>query len=263
MLKSSELRLCKTLDVDQSIDDIDVDWLSGDIHVRLSEDEFIHVIQYADKRYSERKLMQYRINGNQLSIVDGRKKGGFIGFNIGRTALEIQVPHRIMNSILVKMTGGQLGLKGIRANRCQCKVTSGSLAMSGTMEKLEVYATASDIYADQIKANRFVLHSSSSKIEITGEFQHVESKATGRTLLMECLQTPNSFHSISTGMKAVVRIPDREGFEVQLNERSGSLKSDFELTPLQSEHKRFSYNNGEKQFYIDIRGGSFHLKRRS
>lgn len=262
MLKSSELSLCKTIDVDQPIDDIDLDWLSGDIHVLLGDDELIHVMQYADKRYSERKLMQPSINNNKLSIVDGRKKAGFIGLNIGRTALELHVPRRVLNSILVKTTGGQLAMNGIQASRCQCKVTSGSLTMSGNMEKLEVYATASDFYANNVKANRFTLHSSSSKIEITGEFQHVESKTTGRGLHMDCLQTPDSFHSISTGMKAVVSIPDQEGFEMQLNERSGALKSDFELTSVQGQPKRFSYKNGKSQFQIDIRGGSFHLKRR-
>nr|WP_186323243.1 DUF4097 family beta strand repeat-containing protein [Paenibacillus xylanexedens] len=261
-MNNSELSLCKTIDVDQPINDIELDWLSGNIRVLLSEDELIHVMQYADKRYSERKLIQPSINGNKLSIVDGRKKAGFIGFNIGRTALELQIPRRVLNSMIVRTTGGQITMNEIQANRCQCKVTSGSLTMSGSMQKLEVYATASDFYANNVKADRFVLHGSSSKMEITGEFQHVESKTTGRALQMDCLQTPDSFHSVSTGMKATVCIPDQEGFEVELNERSGTFKTEFELTPLQNKHKRMVYKNGEKQFLIDVRGGTFLLKRR-
>lgn len=262
MLKSSELGLCKRIDVDPPIQDIHLDWLSGDIQLLQSDDELIHILQFTDKRYSERKQMQPSINGSTLSIVDGRKKGSFIGFNIGRTALEIHIPSRVFDSILLRSTGGQLRMKGIQASRCQCKITSGIVALSGTMERLEVQATASEVYGNDLKAEQISLHSSSAKIDITGEFRHVESKATGRGFNMDCLKIPKSFHSISTGMKAVVSIPDHEGFEVQLHERSGTLKSDFELTPLQGERNRSLYKNGNNKFQIDIRGGSFHLKRR-
>lgn len=260
MLKHNELGLCKTLDVDQPINDIDLDWLSGGIRVLPSTDEMIHVMQYANKHYSERKLMQTGINGDRLCITDGRKRRGFIGLNIGRTLLELHIPRRVLTSLQVKSTGGQMEIHEILASRCQCKIISGSIAISGKMEELEVYAAASQIVGRHLKADTLMLHSNSSKVKISGEFRHVESKSTGRGLYMDCLRIPDYLGSISTGMKAVVSIPDHEGFEVHLQERAGTLKSDFELTPLHGKLGCFSYKNGKKQFHIEIRGGSFHLK---
>lgn len=48
---------------------------------------------------------------------------------------------------------------------------------------------------------------------------------------MDCLKMPESLHSVSTGSKVVVSIPDNEGFRILLKRRSGALKSEFDLTP--------------------------------
>ncbi|WP_440120083.1 hypothetical protein [Paenibacillus sp. QZ-Y1] len=67
-------------------------------------------------------------------------------------------------------------------------------------------------------------------------------------------------HSVSTGAKAVISIPDNEGFEILLKERSGALKSDFDLTPLHGDNSYLIYKSGKSEFQMDIRGGAFHLK---
>lgn len=95
-MKSSEPAICKSIDIDQPIHDIQLNWLSGDIRVLPSVDEQIHVMQYADAWFSKRRLMQVNIRGDTLSIVDGRKRGGLIGLNVGRTALKIHVPARVL-----------------------------------------------------------------------------------------------------------------------------------------------------------------------
>ncbi|UOK62634.1 DUF4097 domain-containing protein [Paenibacillus sp. OVF10] len=170
MLKSSELAICKTIDIDQSIQDIQLNWLSGDIRVLPSVDELIHVMQYADACFSKRRLLQVNIRGDTLSIVDGRKRRGLVGINIGRTALEIQLPARVFDRILLNSTGGQLRLNRLLATRCQCKITSGSVDLSGRMEELELSAVASVVKAQHLSADKLNLQSSSAKIDILGSF---------------------------------------------------------------------------------------------
>ncbi|MEK3919279.1 MULTISPECIES: DUF4097 family beta strand repeat-containing protein [Paenibacillus] len=262
MLKSSELAICKTIDIDQSIQDIQLNWLSGDIRVLPSVDELIHVMQYADACFSKRRLLQVNIRGDTLSIVDGRKRRGLVGINIGRTALEIQLPARVFDRILLNSTGGQLRLNRLLATRCQCKITSGSVDLSGRMEELELSAVASVVKAQHLSADKLNLQSSSAKIDILGEFRHLQINTTGRGLNMDCLKMPERLHSVSTGAKAVVSIPDNEGFQIILKERSGVFKSEFDLTPLHEDSNDLIHKSGKSEFHVDIRGGAFHLKSR-
>lgn len=168
MLKSSELSICMSIDIDQPIHDIQLNWLSGDIRVLPSVDELIHVIQFADAWFSKRRLMQVNIRGDALSIVDGRKRRGLVGINIARTALEIQLPDRIFDRILLNSTGGQLRLNRLLATRCQCKITSGRVDLSGRMDELELCALASIVKGQHLSADKFNLQSSSAKIDISG-----------------------------------------------------------------------------------------------
>lgn len=262
MLKSSELAICKSIDIDQSIHNIQLNWLSGDIRVLTSVDELIHVIQYADTWFSKRSLMQVNIQGVTLSIADGRKRRGLVGINIGRTALEIYLPARVFDTIFLNSTGGQLQLNRFQANRCRCNITSGCLDLAGRMEELELHAVASVVKGQHLSADRLILQSTSAKIDIRGEFRHLQYTTTGRGLNMDCLKMPESLHSVSTGANVVVSIPDNEGFEILLKKRSGILKSDFDLTPLHRDSNYFIHKIGKSEFKIDIRGGAFLLKAR-
>ncbi|WP_339191490.1 DUF4097 family beta strand repeat-containing protein [Paenibacillus sp. FSL R5-0490] len=262
MLKSSELAICKSIDIDQPIHDIQLNWLSGDIRVLPSVDELIHVMQYADACFSKRRLMQVNIRGDTLSIVDGRKRRGLVGINVARTALEIQLPDRVFDRILLNSTGGQLRLNRLLATRCQCKITSGRVDLSGRMDELELCALASIVKGQHLSADKFNLQSSSAKIDISGEFRHLQYTTTGRGLNMDCLKMPESLHSVSTGSKVVVSIPDNEGFRILLKRRSGALKSEFDLTPLHGDSNCLIHKSGKSEFQVDIRGGAFHLKSR-
>ncbi|WP_338588340.1 DUF4097 family beta strand repeat-containing protein [Paenibacillus sp. Y5S-9] len=262
MLKSSEPAICKSIDIDQPIHDIQLNWLSGDIRVLPSVDEQIHVMQYADAWFSKRRLMQVNIRGDTLSIVDGRKRRGLIGINIGRTALEIHLPTRVFNHILLNSTGGQLRLNRLLATRCQCKITSGRVDLSGRMDELELCALASVVKGQHLSADKFNLQSHSAKIDISGEFSHLQITTIGRKLNMDCLKMPEKLHSVFTGAKAVVSIPDNEGFQIILKERSGALNSEFDLTPLHGDSNNLIHKSGKSEFQVDIRGGAFHLKSR-
>ncbi|WP_244660998.1 DUF4097 family beta strand repeat-containing protein [Paenibacillus sp. CFBP 13594] len=262
MLKSSELAICKSIDIDQPIHDIQLNWLSGDIRVLPSVDELIHVMQYVDAWFSKRRLMQVNIRGDSLSIVDGRQRRGHVGINIGRTTLEIHVPARVFNSISLISTGGHLRLNRLLATRCQCKITSGRVDLSGRMEELELCAVASVVKVKHLSADKLNLQSSSAKIDISGEFRHLQIITTGRKLNMDCLKMPERLRFVFTGAKAVVSIPDNEGFRILLKRRSGALKSEFELTPLHGDSNNLIHKSGKGEFQVDIRGGAFHLKHR-
>jgi len=260
-LNSSELSLRKRVDMEEPIQHVRVNWLSGEIRVVPSEDGHMHVFHYADARFSERKLMQWDVSEGTMSITDGRKKGSLFGLNVGRTALEIRVPNKTLASLWISTVGGKLWVDDVHTTRCYCNITSGRADISGVTKELELSATASSVNGQHLKADRLDLKTGSTKIRFSGEFQNVHSKSTGRGVSLECLTTPEHLHVVSTGEKVSVSIPfDNEGFKVHLEKRSGALKSDFMLSPCNGSNKHFMYKGGKNDFKIDIRGGRFHLK---
>lgn len=260
MQMSSGLTIRKQEVIDQPVTHFHVYWLSGDIRIFPSKDESIHVVQLAGTRYPERKLLEVSVQGDRLMISDGRKKGLPIGLNLGRTELEVHVPNRLFDALMVSMTGGNLFIDTIQVLRCQCKITSGNAELSGDIKELELHATGSNITGKDLKVERLKVQSTATKVQMSGQFLQVETTNSGRGINLECLTMPESINTVSTGAKTVIAIPDNEGFELLLNQRSGKFKNEFHVTTINGEKGRYVYKNGTKTIRIDIRGGTVHLK---
>ncbi|OAB42395.1 DUF4097 family beta strand repeat-containing protein [Paenibacillus glacialis] len=242
----------------ETIRDISINWITGDIRILQSENEEIVIIQSAGTRFPESKLFQFNVNNGELTITDGRKQKINIGFNVHKTDLEIHLPKKKFNAMNIESVGSHLSIHHVDVNRCRCNITSGKAKLSGKMIELDIHATACHISGDNLEIEKLNIHTTSSPVNLSGEFLEFNAHSTGRSVVVRSSTMLQRIQSISTAANVTVSIPENEGFRFQFKKVSGNFKSDF---PLSSDGESYSYKNGLSQFNAEVRGGKFTLER--
>lgn len=234
--------------IQETIQDISINWVTGDIRI----------LQRANKRFPEGKLFQIKVSNGELIITDGRKQQINIGFNFHKTDLEIHLPKKKLNAMNIDCVGSHLYIHNADINRCRCNITSGKAMFSGTMTELDIHTIACHISGDNLEIEKLNLHTTSSPVNLSGKFSELNARSTGRSVVVRSSTMLRRIQSISTAANVTVSIPENEGFRFQFKKVSGNFKSDF---PLAINRESYSYKNGLSQFNAEVRGGKFTLER--
>lgn len=256
MVGYTELSARKKVSFEDTISDISLDWMTGDIHFFQSGNDEIKIVQITDAKFPEHNLFQHKVNNGKLFITDGRKKRIIIGLNIHKTDLEIYLPKRQLHSICIDSTGGHLFVDDFDAKICKCKITSGRAKLSGKMAELTIHAIGSNITGENLDTQKLHLQATSSKIDLSGKFSELYANSTGRSMVVNSSTMLQKIQSISTGANVKVAIPENDGFTFLFKKVSGNFKSEFSLA---TERDKHVYRNGESTFSVEVRGGSFIL----
>jgi len=250
--------ILKKESVEAEISQLSIDWTVGQVRVIQGEGEAIKIIQSGSSRIPERKLFRHRVDAGELSIIDGRKRRPFIGLNLHQTSILVSLPRKKLNELVVICTGGHLIIECMDAGQARCTMTSGRADLSGTYQNLNLRAVGAHIAGKQLTVNRLELESSSSKVSLEGAFcKEIRSRTTGRRVSIQSALAPSRIHSISTGAKVELSIPENTGFTLTSKKISGDIQTRFLLNN-QTEH---SYKDGRNGYFAEVRGGSFVLQK--
>lgn len=197
--------------------------------------------------------------GQELLIADGRKRFLNIGFNMSRTTLEVYLPEKRLNSIIIKLTGGELSVAGLHAESCKCRITSGRANVSGELGELDLHITGSKVIGTSLNARQMCIRSTSSTAELNGKYQSIESRFTGGRAAINSLSVPEQIHSVSTSARITVSIPENDASTSMLKKTPGGIKSEF---PLVSNGNHLTYAGGKREYTVKVWGGQFQLNRK-
>lgn len=256
MLGNSELIDRKKVCLNNTISDIVLDWITGDIHIFENKNDEIKIVQVTDAKFQENKLFHHTVKNGKLYIIDGRKKKINIGFNLHKTDLEIYLPKKQFQSISIDCTGGNLFVNHLEATKCKCHLTSGISKLSGKLEEFILHAIGSNVSGDCLEIQKLHLQTTSTKIDFSGKFSELNVNSTGRSIKVTSSTMLQKIKSISTGANVKIAIPENDGFSCHLKKLSGNFKSDFALI---STGNSYEYKNGQSIFSAEVRGGNFSL----
>lgn len=249
----------KTKHIPCTATDITLDWLTGEIHIEPGDSDDIVLTQLADRSFLEKKLFQLKqTEKDVLSIVDGRKSFVNIGFNLRKTILKIQLPHRQFHSVSIRHVGGHATVQELHTKKLCCSTTSGRASLSGHIEELILHTIGSQVMGHELEIDKLELRATSSRIKLAGQFSHLNLIATGSNITIPSSIAPAQLSSISTGASVTVALPENDGFTLQFQKRSGRLHSDF---PLNQKENTYTYINGVRAYRAEVRGGSFTLRK--
>lgn len=255
---TSDLSIQKDITIKEAIMNIMIDWLSDDIRILPTELTNIRIVQKASNKFPESRLFYTDIRSDELRIVDGRKEAIRIGFQFHRTILEIYLPEKVWNSVNLTTVGGRVYFKEVSAMNCKCRITSGRAELSGNVQELDLGIVGSSVSGENLIVNQLHINSTSSKLELTGEFTEIDSSNKGRGMAIWSRIAPERIRCVGTGARVIITIPDNDGFIFKFKKVSGHFKSDF---PLLSEGKQYTYLQAKRSYSAEVRGGEFSLRK--
>ena len=241
------------------INDINVDWISGEVRIKRSDSNKIKLIQKIPSNFSKKKLAKIMVDGDSLSIYDNSAKKFFIGINLPKpTILELYLPNKLYDKITLYTTSADIYSTYIRSNTVEANTVSGAIGLSGNINKINLDTTSGHI--DIAKLNlkdiynkNLTCSSVSGKMNLSGVFSDIKAESTSSNIKITSSKMLSSLYCETTSANVDLSIPDNPGFTLNFDKVSGFLDSDFELN---RHSDLYTYKNGITDLYLSTTNGN-------
>ncbi|HOJ09214.1 MAG TPA: DUF4097 family beta strand repeat-containing protein [Clostridiales bacterium] len=246
-----------------NINDVTVDWISGNVDIFKSENNEIKIVQLAGEKFSDNDLFSYKIRGGKLSVIDERKGKTSIGFNFNNfnngSDLEIYLPEKEFNSIRINTVSSDITSESLNTEILTFSTTSGDVILSGKFSEVDVKTVSGDIRAENLDVQRIALDTTSGDISLTGSLTELDINTISGDAKVYSSDMIKNVKSNAVSGNVTIAIPENDGFTIDFSKVSGNLKSDFALV---TNGNRHSYKDGTARFSANSVSGNFTIFKR-
>ncbi len=238
---------------------IDVQLQAGDATVRVSEGEQVEVTGESDE-------LEVRLSNGVLSVRQGKTASSFVMFGLGlsRADVELKLPAKVWDAVRINTTNGDIDLKTmLRAREIELHSASGDIyADCACAERISLKSASGDIEAAELEGN-VQAESMSGDVTVSGVLAGVHATSVSGDVDVNTSVLPGSLIVKSTSGDCAVRLPEGEGFTVELSTTTGDLITDFELLGrVGRKSGNATYlDGGNRNFRISSTSGDIALKK--
>lgn len=247
-----------------AVNAVSVEWHVGEVRITPAADDQVRAVERS--RYDV-NAMECETSGGRLTI---RQRTGwgffFFGFGKRRSDLELTLPQKQYDELLLSITSGDAAAQGIEASKIDLRMTSGSIRVTDlTAQTLRVKATSGRMQGSGLQAEALHTELTSGRVELSGAFGAIDGNITsGNAEIVSSIMPSTLDYGLTSG-KTVIRIPDNDGFSLRLKKTSGSFHSDFDLmAPINDKDGTYQYRNGGSQgiaYAVKMTSGTFRLEK--
>ena len=254
--------------VQEEINNISVNWKSGDLNIYKSEDDNIRIVQKSAYDLKEDQLIQISIDNNTLTLKEGKSSFGFFIFGFGTRPSDVDVylPEKEYDSISLKLTSGDITGNNVDSKNLDCNVTSGTVDISNiNSDNVSFKLTSGDIKNNNIVCNKLTAHTTSGRINMNGSMKNMDLSVTSGEIDVDNEVLPDSLNAQTTSGNIDIKIPENSGFSVEYKVTSGNFKSDFDLYSNMNDNsktKTAKYKDGGNTFTFKVTSGNINLNRK-
>ena len=222
----------------QNIGKIKIQTLFEDVKVIAGPDDMIYLDYYgkvATSRNAE-EILSISLEENLLSLEsdwsgDDRNWSLFSPGTSNVVNLDIQVPAKLLESLDIESTSGDVMLSDISTDNTRLKTTSGDVGVSGLNLKssLSIDVVSGDLRLSNISTNNTKLKTISG--DVNGMSIHNEGASFMRTVSGDidvAFKDPGlKITGRTTSGNISLRLPADQGFTLMANTISGSIENSF------------------------------------
>lgn len=247
-----------------TVDTVSVEWHAGQVRITPSADGQVRAIERSGYDINE---MECDVVGGRLTV---RQRTGwgffFLGFGPRRSDLQLTLPQKQYKELLLSITSGDAAAEGITADSIELRLTSGDMHVTNlTADSLRAKGTSGRLQGSGLQARTLTAELTSGRIELSGAFGAIDGQVTSGHTEIVTSEVPTKLTYGLTSGKAVVRMPDNDGFTLQLKKTSGSFHSDFDLlAPINDKDGAYRYLDGgagRTPYAVKMTSGTFRLEK--
>lgn len=239
---------------------IDVQFQGGDVIVKHSEDEAVDVRSRSDE--VEVRLDETGV----LSIRQGKTAASTIMFGRGlaRADVELMIPVKVWECIRINTSSGDIELNtAVEASEIDLHSMSGDISVPCARGEQMTFRTSSGDISARDLAGNVCAESMSGDVTLNGDLCGVQASSVSGDVSVKSAVMPETLHVKSTSGDCSVRIPDGQGFTVDLHTTTGDLTSNFALVgPMGRKSGSATYlDGGNRHYRISSTSGDITLKK--
>ena len=205
-----------------SVNSIDINWISGSVDVLTHSDNTVTFSETSDKELDENNTLYYYLEGDTLHIQFG--KAGKLNINQNSPKnLTIYVPEGA-------------GFEDIDVD----SVSASCNIQNVTCDTFEADTVSGDITARFNAVSKFMVDSTSADCRL------------------EAFTAPDELEADMVSGNIELAIPESSGFTVSFDSVSGKLNSDFEVT---KEDDEYIFGDGNADYSVDTVSGSMRIEK--
>lgn len=221
---------------DLTIDEIEVNWIGGNVLIKYSEDATISFKETFDnKDENSNYLMRYLVKNNKLTIQFCKPKW-YIKKKIRDCKnLEIYLPKKSYHEIDVSSVSADIDYQGSKDNNCtyvKLESVSGNIYIADVKsnKEIEIDSVSGALNFEKVETNQLEVDTVSSKINISGKINHIELDSVSSDVDLMMYEAPETIHCDTVSGMVRLILPENEGFSAVLDSVSGNISSNFEVT---------------------------------
>lgn len=241
--------------ISENIDHLSIDWVTGGVTIKPSEDGLTHVIERASEQLPENKWARIRLNDANLSIGSQNKSIFILFWHTPLSTLEIRLPKDAYESLRLTATSGSNQISEVGFADFKAELTSGELYIhDSAIDTLALEMTSGESVMTNISTESASFESTSGDLSFSGKITgKLSSEMTSGEQTFDLIQlAPQTINLSMTSGSAAITLPDSPGFTLTLDKTAGDFTADFQHT---QEGDRYIYGNGKNHYQAEITSG--------
>jgi len=234
---SDKYQVGSDVELNQSVTSIEVSWISGDISILGSEQDFVSFVEVPKYDLEENQKLHYLVE-NETLYIQCAAAGSYESRYLEKD-LTIKVP------------------KNSSLNNLNLETVSSPLTVTEISAKMDIDMVSGNININKCAGAKLDVDSVSGKVDIKDcDFKSIQvNNVSGKVELNNLSATDYLTVDVVSG-NVYLEVKELTGFKIEFDSTSGKVHSDLEL----KQNGNVSiYKDGSREFDVETVSGSLYL----
>lgn len=233
--------------LEQSVSDLDIEWLAGDVQVVFGDVENVTFSETSDDALTESTTLHYWVQNGTLRIKYAKSEKGFMMGSYPEKSLVVTLP------------------SAVQLNEVEIETVSAEVEISGAqISDLDIGTVSGNVNATALSVQALNVETVSGEVRASGQIGSFDIETVSGNLNLAFDNTPadGSIDSVS-GDCTLAFSENGEGFAIEWETVSGKFNTDLVMTskPAKEEKGRYCYMDGAHEYEIETVSGNLYVKK--
>ena len=266
-------------EITDKIENIDIDYMSGDVKLIASETNTVSIKETSKKQLDDKRKVHTWVDGNTLYVryCESSKK---LDLNNLEKNLEITIPKDVkLTDTKIKASSGNVTCKGFEADKVNVYVSSGDISADFDTKDIKMHASSGDITLNQTgDSDDISVDTSSGDINATmQDVTYLTSSASSGNITLSAnkindfssrtssginefhfAETPENTNIHSSSGKVTIYLPENADLTADLDSSADDVYFDL---PFEKTSDSFICGNGSNKMKVHTSSGDIYIKK--
>ena len=243
--------------IEDKVESVSIDWADGDIEFVLHDGNTVDISEEFSSEAGEDMQMRWKLDGTTLCIKYGEPGFTLVSAGGPEKHLTVALPEKlVLDELVIDAASTDIKGQDMKAGAVEADITSGSLDMSLSADKLDIEATSGTVKT-VCEAKDIRITSTSGSIYLTqkGAADSIYFDVTSGDIEAELEKFGNlDISGTSSDVKLI--LPEKADFTAKVDTTSGKFKSDI---PVKMEKDAYVAGNGSSKINVSVTSGDVNI----